>query len=615
MDSNDAPTDTTPSPISRRRVLGGLGSGALAASAGCVQQIGALVNLDSPSRVSFTIKTMPADADPRAIRIARYLAKRLEAVGINANITPMSQEALYRDILLNRAFDIYVAPLPALPDPDFLHELLHSRFAAESGLQNPFGYANLDVDALLERQRRETGNRRRRTLAAIQRSVVRDQPFSVVAFPDDIRVTRAGSYVGMGERALHTPPSYLELDPNEGERQSTPSTATPTADVNEETLRMTLTDSRPTESLNPLAAEFRGSGTITGLLYDPLARWIDGQVRPWMAEALTWGRPPANEGPVATVRLRDDLTWHDGTEITAADVAFTYRLLADTSLGRLDSPVPAPRFRGRSSLVADVDIVGDRTVRLAFAPSSRPVAVRALTVPILPAHVWESKTQQATVAGLDPNGAVTRALVWSNPDPVGSGPLQLERRRQRESLVLARNEDHFLARSDLPDHLQPFAGGFGPDRLAFTVLPSGGAAVELVRDGDADATASAVMPADVPEVGRSEELDLTVTQSRTYYHVGYNVRRQPLGSPRFRRAVGRLLDKGYLVREVFERYGEPAASPLARHEALAPDLVWTDEDPELPFPGTNGKLDIDRAREAFREAGYRYSDDGDLLEG
>ncbi|WP_254829363.1 ABC transporter substrate-binding protein [Haloglomus salinum] len=598
------------STVSRRRVLGALGGGTLAASAGCVRQVGALMNREAPEQLSFTIKTAPADADPRAIRIARFLAKRLQAVGIEASITPMSNEVLLRDVLLNHAFDIFIAPMRGRPDPDFLRPLLHSRFGAEPGTQNPYGYANLDVDALLERQRAQTGKRRRKTLARLQRSVVRDQPFSVVAFPDEIRVTRADGYAGWEQRPIHTPLGYLGLD---RDAAGTADRLSGDTSEDERALRMTLTDSRPTESLNPLAPEFRASGTITDLLYDPLGRWVDGQVRPWLASSWTWSRPPDAPGPVATVELREDLTWHDGTDLTASDVAFTYRLLADTSLGRLESPVPAPRFRGLGSLVTDAEAVDERTVRLSLVPSSRPVATRSLTAPVLPEHVWEAKAQQATVAGLDPNGAVTQALVWSNPDPVGSGPLRLERRRPRELLVFARNEDHFLTRDGLADHLAPFAGGFTPDQLAFTVVPSGGAAVELVRAGDADATASGVMPADVPEVGRSDELNLHVTRPRTCYQVGYNVRRGALSSPRFRRAVGRLLDKQFLAREVFERYGQPAASPLARHRSVAPSLVWNGEDPELPFPGEAGQLDVERAREAFRDAGYRYSSDGDLL--
>jgi peptide/nickel transport system substrate-binding protein len=609
MDRIQSPPKSATHDTTRRRLLAAAGSGALAATAGCVREVRSLVTRDAPSQISLDIKTTPADADPHAIRIARDLAGKLNAVGIDATITPMSRQSLYRGVLLNQSFDLYVAPFPERTDPDFLYSLLHSRFATEPGWQNPVGYANLEVDRLLALQRHQRGAKRQRTLAEIQRAVVRDQPFSVVAFPDEIRAVRDDQFVGWERAPVHTALGYLALDRVTDERATTLEGDLP----EEPSLTMTLTDSRPTENLNPLAVEMRSGGTMTGLLYDSIGRWVDGAVEPWLATDWSWERTPDAPGARLTVELRDDLTWHDGSELTADDVAFTYRFLTDTSLGNLDSPVPAPRFRGRTTLVDDVDPVDDRTVEFSLTSTARPVAERCLTVPILPEHVWESKAAQATVAGLDVGGGVTRALVWSNLDPVGSGPYQVESRSAKENLVLTAFDDHFLARDDLDAHLQPFAGEQPVSELRFTVVPSGGAAVELVDGAEADATASGVMPTDVPAIGRSDSADLVVDQARTFYHVGYNVRRAPTSSPRFRRAVARLLDKAYLTRTVFDGYGVPAASPLVRQDGLAPGLRWQGTDPELPFPGENGTLDVERAREAFREAGYRYSEHGDLL--
>jgi len=627
-------TDDTPATTTSLRRRAFLSSGvATALGSGCIQQSQSLFGRSSPTRVSLTIKTTPADADARATAIARTLSTRLTTVGIDASIALRSTEELYRDVLLNQSFDLYVGTFPHTEDPDFLRPLLHSRFGGEPGWQNPFGYTNLELDDRLAAQRTESGPDRVETLRQIERAVVRDQPFTVVAFPDAIRTTHSGRLQTPRSTRFHTARRYLaaepmvdtdtdaaaDVDTNTG---TAPTTTTPTdrndgdgdsATDTSRRLRVTLSDSRPTKNLNPLAAEFRSGSTITTLLYDSVGRWIDGRVRPWLASDWTWSESPTSGTPRATVSLRDDLTWHDGTALTAADVAFTYRFLRDTSLGRADSPVPAPTYRGETSLVESVTAPATDRVELQFGPVSRAVATRAFTVPILPEHVWRALTTQATLAGVDTGSAVTRALVWNNVPPVGSGPLQFERANRKESLLLRRFDDHFLHRADETAAVGPYANGFSFDRLEFVVVPSAAAAVELVADGVAGFTGSPLTQAAVPRIGRHDGLELRVSQPFEFYHVGYNARTPPTSNTRFRRAVAHLVDKASIVDETFRGYADPAASPLARRAVQSRELQWEGDDPSTPFPGENGTLDVERARDLFRDAGYRYSDDGHLV--
>jgi len=101
-----------------------------------------------------------------------------------------------------------------------------------------------------------------------------------------------------------------------------------------------------------------------------------------------------------------------------------------------------------------------------------------------------------------------------------------------------------------------------------------------------------------------------------FYHVGYNARRAPLSNPRFRAVLASLLDKETLVDEAFSGYAEPAASPLAAASEWVPeDLRWDDRetDPVYPFVGESGSVDVERARDRLRDAGYRFDDEGRLL--
>jgi peptide/nickel transport system substrate-binding protein len=580
-----------------------------------------MLDLDSPERVSLTIKTVPADADERATVVARRLAEHLDAVGVDARVMLQSREELYRDVLLNQAFDVYVARYPHTRDPDFVRGLLHSRFDAEPGWQNPFGLADLELDELLDAQRTRTGAARSEVLRDIERTVVRDRPFSVVAFPEEIRTSRAGWRGGRTTGGTFDPLRHLTTDRADG--YWAPSGASNGTDAwnasesstraEEPGVRSTITDVRVTRNRNPLAVEFRTGGPVLGLVYDSLGRPVDGEVRPWLAADWEWDVTHPGEGRKAVVSLREDLSWHDGTELSAEDVAFTYQFLADTSLGRLESPIPAPRYRAESSLVESADVRSDGRVELRFRPANKRVARRAFTVPLLPRHVWEERSGTADISGIETGRGVTEALVWNNPEPVGSGPYRFERASPKESVVLSRFEDHPLGRASDAGLPPGFEANVPFDEARFPVVPSGMAAVELVRRGEADTTLSPVSAAAVPAIGRAESLELDVSRASAFYHVGFNVRRSPTSNTRFRRAVASLVDRGHVVDEVFDGYAVPSVSPLGGGNALSPELEWEGEDPVLPFPGSDGRLNESRARERFREAGYRYGESGALL--
>jgi len=580
-----------------------------------MDRLRAATGWESAAPVSLEIKTLPADADPYALRIARSVARWFGAAGLEVSVTPVAVEELYRQVLLKNDFDVFVSRLLArVRDGSGLYALLHSRFGSEPGWQNPFGYANLDVDGRLVDQLTASGADGREALAAVQRGVARTQPFSLAAVPDDIRAVRREPFTGWSRIDYESPSRYLSIE--EGAESGGSGEA---ASGGRETLRLAVTDRRPTENLNPLAAEFRRFGVLTGLLYDPLGyETRSGRVAPWLADG--WELSAEGERPSARIRLREGMRWHDGEALTAEDVAFTYALLADVTRGRQgdrtetatenDAPVSAPRFRGRSSLVAGARATDERTVEVQFVDCNPAVATRAFTVPVLPEHVWRERATAASVGGVD-IGPVPEVVVTDNVPPVGSGPFAFERNVPGDRLVLERFEDHFLA-GDPPAELPGQVDGIPPyDRIDVTVVGTDETAVSMVARGDADATGTAVSAATIPRIGRSDGVDLVVDRSASPYVVGYNARRPPLTNPRFRNTLGRLIDQEWLVAEVFDRYARPAATPLAGTDVVPADLEWDDGHPVTPFLGADGSVDVEAARAAFRDAGYEY--DGETL--
>lgn len=578
--------------VSRRELLGAGAVTALGSAGGCLQRVRSLAGRPAPEDVALTVKTPPADEDEPATRIARRLTDNLEAVGIAAELVLLREDELRRDVLVAGEFDLYVARMPLAPDPDFLRPRLHSLFVGEPGWQNPFGLTDIDLDEALAGQVALAGGSRRDRVDEIQSQVAKLQPFVPVAIPDEISAVRSDRFGDWPVGGLGSPAAYLSLSSRD----------TTAADR----LGVATTDDLVTKNLNPLAVAYRERDTILGLLYEPLGRYLDGAVRPWLA--TDWTVEQSGDGTSVTVQLREGLTWHDGRTLSAADVGFTYRFLRDTTLGSAEATVPAPRYRGRTSLVESVTRLGERELRLELGDVTPAVGTRALTVPVLPAHIWQSRSGEAEIAGVGVSELVTEALVWSNTEPVGSGPLELENRISEETLLLARNEDHFL-HGDGDPPVPAVAGGADFAELEVRVAPSTDAAVQLVAADEVDATAPTTDPSVAPRIAREAALTLTARRAPFLYHVGANTRLDLLGNPHVRRAIARLLDKGAIAADVFDEYAVPAASPLADTDWLAPGLAWEGTDPEVPFAGSDGELDVDRARDLFRDIGFQYRED------
>ncbi len=597
--------------VSRRSFLAAGAAGAALTTSGCIDSMQSVVDSAATEQLSLSITTLPAQADRQSIGIARRLETNLKRVGVDVSIEMRSPSQLLKTVLIDHDFDLYIGHHPAGYDPDFLYEMLHSSFATEAGWQNPFGLTNMAFDTLLEDQRRVDGVQRKRLVQSVLTALAESKPFEPICHPDEYRVASTDRFDGWDEADLTSRHGYLELEPADG--------------VNE--LLAFKTDSRPTSNLNPLSATMRERDTIIRLLFDSLATVHEGEVQPWLAEDITWtDLEPADgeQGPTltATVTLREGCQFHaderlagedeqlsdEDRQLTAEDVAFTYRFLEDTSLGRAPTPSPAPRYQSHVSAVDHV--TADSEYELTFSMNaSRPVAKRALTVPILPKRFWRELIDERAADGefAAPQGRWIAATGDHIP-PIGSGPYQFESRIEGDQLVLTRFDDHFTLRDDveLPSP--------SVEVLQFDIAPNSETAVRQVIDGNTDLTATALGANTLDAIPDSSGIEQLHHPSQTFYHIGFNVRNAPFSNTHFRRAVSQLLPKQAIVDDAFYGHATPTATPVT-DEWIPERLTWDGEDPVTPFLGSNGDLNVEAAKAAFEMAGFRYDDNGRLLGG
>ena len=164
------------------------------------------------------------------------------------------------------------------------------------------------------------------------------------------------------------------------------------------------------------------AGAVT---LEPLASYDpDGELTPRLAAGI----PTVENGGVApdlmsvTWKLQAGLKWSDGSELTAEDVAFTWRYCTDEETGCTASSA----FSG----ITSVEALDELTVKISFgAPTPYPYTafVSASTPVISGAHFGDCV------------GAAARGCDTQNTSPLGSGPYRIVEFTANEGAVYERN--------------------------------------------------------------------------------------------------------------------------------------------------------------------------------
>ena len=162
--------------------------------------------------------------------------------------------------------------------------------------------------------------------------------------------------------------------------------------------------------------------TVLDFMYEPLVVFNamhGGTPEYRLAEAFEY----SDDLLSLTFTLRDGLTWSDGEPLTADDVIFTFNLVQQNPA--LDVHAVWPKLTG-------VEKVDDRTVTLNFTEVDAALIYQIVQVYIVPEHVWAD---------------VEDPVTFTNPSPVGSGPLTEIERFTPQEYIQCRNPNYWDAES------------------------------------------------------------------------------------------------------------------------------------------------------------------------
>jgi peptide/nickel transport system substrate-binding protein len=159
-----------------------------------------------------------------------------------------------------------------------------------------------------------------------------------------------------------------------------------------------------TQNFNPFdgGAPINGMGA-TGLVYEPLLQFdlANPSVKPydWLATNYAW----SNGGRTITFTIRQGVKWSNGTPLTAADVAFTYKYVSEHTSGSDDINLGGLAPTSITQPTSD-------TVQLTFSSAQYMNLENIGGQAIIPKSVWSSVSDPAT---------------YADATPIGSGPYVL----------------------------------------------------------------------------------------------------------------------------------------------------------------------------------------------
>ncbi|MHC1755915.1 MAG: ABC transporter substrate-binding protein [Methanosarcina sp.] len=255
-------------------------------------------------------------------------------------------------------------------------------------------------------------------------------------------------------------------------------------------------------------------------------------------------------------RLRENVTFHDGSRMTANEVKFT-----------LENVIEANQRVASMLKVEYIEAVDNYTLRIKTTEIN----------PILPGILHYPDTAIISPSSFDETGEFIT--------PVGTGPYKFESfDEQTRILTVVKNENWW-------------GGEVGLDRMILKGIPDPNTRAMAIENGEVDFTV------DVPysETDRIDSIDgITVEKYRTprVYKLDINLKHEPLEDVRVRQAMSYAIDRSEIVEHVLYNVGEAAAGPFL------PTMVWANKS-LTPYT-----RNLEKADELLTAAGW-VDTDGD----
>jgi peptide/nickel transport system substrate-binding protein len=271
---------------------------------------------------------------------------------------------------------------------------------------------------------------------------------------------------------------------------------------------------------------------------------------PWLAES--WEQ--SEDGRTWTFTLRQGVTFHNGREMTAEDVKWSFERLIDPETGSGNAARVGPPE-------TQIEVIDDYTV--------------AITHPepfgIFPQSIgFDKSTGIMAKESLEDDGTVSV--------PIGTGPFKITEVQGTTRLVMEKHEDYW--QEGLP-YL---------DKIELVPIPDDTVRETALRGGEVDWVLT-IAPQNFDSLDEDPNVVVATAPQLSYDYIGVNLTREPFDDVRIRQAIALALDRQQICEAAFFGRCEPLQGPVGKGSP------WY-------FGYEPYDRDLERARELLADAGY-----------
>ncbi|MED2978465.1 peptide-binding protein [Bacillus swezeyi] len=321
---------------------------------------------------------------------------------------------------------------------------------------------------------------------------------------------------------------------------------------------------------NSLYSTDTASSDIERLIYNTL---LDVNEKLEVENQLAEDVKESEDGKTFNVKLKEGIKFHDGEEMTADDVVFTYSIpMSDDYVGERGS---------NFEVIESVTKKGKYEVEFKLKnPDPYFYNVTLTSYGILPKHILKD----VPISELGEHE-------FNRKNPIGTGPFKFKEWKEGQYVKVEAFDDYFAERARL-------------DSITYKIIPDSNAAMSQLQAGDIDYLVVTPGP-DNKTAEKFNNVKMETDLGLNYTYIGWNERNELFKDKKVRQALTYALDRQAMVDQVLDGDGEIAnipESPLSwNYPENKDDIKTFSHDPE-------------KAKKMLKEAGWDDTDGDGILD-